>query len=649
MEKRKMVWKCVKILAKGTKIFLHMLMPVLSFLLFEWVAGNLFHLSRPFLVLGILWTAVFYLAAFGIFGNTRFSLPLVSLFFYGLSVAETFVMEFRQNPIMLWDIFSLPTALSVAQNYRFTFSMEMKTAGMILLNVNYLFLFFPLRARGLKQRLAAGIGSFGLSAAYISVFFRRIIPAWALVINMWAMQESFDTYGYILATAVSAQYLVKKPPHGYSYAHLQELAEKIENGTYFAGETAGGNDAEEEAENDFEKEAEARGFFSGSQENSEGEGICPVNLICIMNESLADLHVVGEFTTNKDYFPFIHGLTENTVKGSLCVPVFGAMTSNTEFEFLTGDSMALFPVNTSAYQFYVRPDTKSLVSTLKAQGYRAVAMHPYPPENWNRDKCYANMGFDAFLSWDDFMGSEVLRYYVSDRGNYRKIIEEVEKKEAPSDKLFIFNVTMQNHGGYDEVNESFPHEIYLTGENRGKFPKADQYLSLMLESDRAFQELTEYFSQVEEPTMLVMFGDHQPGIEEEFYESIAEKPGGEVSDEEHLNRYQTPFIIWTNYSQPSQDLGKLGAVCLSSYVLDCANLSMSPFQRFLGKMSEKLPVIHPIGCYGRDGTYYTWEEARSASCPFSPMLLDYEGMVYNHSLDVQKAETLFSVLSTPSQ
>lgn len=604
----------MKILAKGTKIFLHMFMPVLSFLLFEWVTGNLFHLSRPFLVLGILWTAVFYLAAFGIFGNTRFSLPLVSLFFYSLSVAETFVMEFRQNPIMLWDIFSLPTALSVAQNYHFSFSMEMKTAGMVLLNINYLFLFFPLRARGLKQRLAAGIGSFGLLAAYVSVFFRQIVPAWALVINMWAMQESYDTYGYILATAVSAQYLVKKPPRGYSHAHLQELAEKIENGTYFAGESI-----------------------------SENKGIRPVNLICIMNESLADLRVAGEFTTNKDYFPFLHGLTENTVKGSLCVPVFGAMTSNTEFEFLTGDSMALFPVNTTAYQFYVRPDTKSLVSTLKAQGYRAVAMHPYPPENWNRDKCYASMGFDAFLSWDDFLGSEVLRYYVSDRGNYQKIIEEVEKKESPSDKLFIFNVTMQNHGGYDEVNESFPHEIYLTGENRGKFPKTDQYLSLMLESDRAFQELTEYFSRVDEPTMLVMFGDHQPGIEEEFYNHIAGRHSGEIPDEEHLIWYQTPLVIWTNYSQPSQDLGKLGAVYLSSYVLERANLSMSPFQRFLGRMSKKLPVIHPIGCYGQDGAYYTWEEARSASCPFSTLVQDYEGMVYNHSLDVQKAEALFSL------
>lgn len=611
----KKVGKFVRILAKGTGIGLHMLMPVLSFLLFEYVTGNLSHISRPFAVLGILWTAVVYLTAFGVLGTTCLSLPLVSLLFYALSVAETFVMEFRQNPIMLWDVFSLPTALSVAQNYEFTFSMEMKIAGMILVNVNYLFLFFPVRARGWKQRLGAGIGSFGLSAAYVSVFFRKIIPAWALVLNMWAIQESFDAYGYILATAVSMQYLVKKPPRGYSHAHLQELAEEIESGAYFAG----------------------------GEEESPAEGISPVNLICIMNESLADLRVAGEFTTNRDYFPFIHSLAENTVKGSLCVPVFGAMTSNTEFEFLTGDSMALFPANTTAYQFYVHPETRSLVSTLKDQGYRAVAMHPYPPENWNRDKCYAYMGFDAFLSWDDFWGSEILRYYVSDRGNYRKIIEQVEEKENPSDKLFIFNVTMQNHGGYDEVNESFPHEVYLTGENREKFPKADQYLSLMLESDRAFEELTEYFSQVDEPTMLVMFGDHQPGIEEEFYDAIAPKNSGEMAASEHLIWYQTPFVIWTNYAQPSQDLGRLGAVYLSSYVLKRANLRMSPYQRFLGQMSESLPVIHPIGCCGQDGLYYSWEEARSASCPFQQIVLDYEGMAYNHSLDAQKVEALFSL------
>lgn len=622
----KKVWKYGKLLLKGIGICLHMLMPVLSYLLFEYVTGNLSHIAQPYAVFSILWVAVIYLAAFGFFGNTRLSAPLVAAVLYILSVAETFVMEFRGNPIMVWDILSLRTALTVADNYVFIPSFEMKAAGMILLNVHYLLLvFFPIQAKGWKMRLGAGIGSFGLCAAYILVFFQQIIPAWSLGLNMWAMQASFDDYGYILATAVSLQYTIKKPPSGYSHARLRDLAEEIAAGEYFGTETA-----EEEETADM-------------QGDDGEERIQPVNIICIMNESLSDLQVAGAFTTNKDYFPFIHSLTENTVKGSLCVPVFGAMTSNSEFEFLTGDSMALFPANTIAYQFYVQPGTKSLVSTLKDQGYRAVAMHPYPPENWNRDKCYDHMGFDTFLSWDDYAECWFLRYYISDSSNYDKIIEQVENKEDADDKLFIFNVTMQNHGGYDEVNESFPHEIYLTGENRGKYPKTDQYLSLMLESDRAFQKLTEYFDQSEEPTMIVMFGDHQPSVEDEFYDAIAGRPSGEVPAPEHLMWYQTPFLIWTNYSQPSQDVGKLGAVYLSSYLLDRANLRMTPYQQFLLQLSESLPVLHPIGCYGQDGTYYSWSEAQSPSCPFQQLVLDYESIAYNHSLDSQKVEALFTL------
>ena len=69
------------------------------------------------------------------------------------------------------------------------------------------------------------------------------------------------------------------------------------------------------------------------------------------------------------------------------MPVFGSMTSNSEFEFLTGDSVAMLPSNSIAYQFNVKPDARTMVSTMKDQGYRTVAMHPYPGENWNRNAC----------------------------------------------------------------------------------------------------------------------------------------------------------------------------------------------------------------------------------------------------------------------
>lgn len=44
----------------------------------------------------------------------------------------------------------------------------------------------------------------------------------------------------------------------------------------------------------------------------------------------------------------------------------------------------------------------------------------------------------------------------------------------------------------------------------GKYPKVDQYLSLIKKSDTALQELIEYYSQVDEPTIICIFGDHQP-------------------------------------------------------------------------------------------------------------------------------------------
>lgn len=607
--------KIGKIVNMGIGAVLFFLMPVVSYLLFESVTGNLGQVSRPAAVWNILWMLVLYLLAFGVCGSNRVAAPIVSVGLYVLSLAEAFVVEFRGNPIMPWDIFAFGTAMSVAENYSFALSEEMRQAGTVVAAVNLLLLFFPVRVKGWKKRLAAAAVSAGFCLGYGRVFYGSIVPGQGLQINMWAVESSYQNYGYVLATALSLQYTVRKPPYGYSHARLEQLQRQTEDAEDGAGKGRG---------------------------DSEG-GIQPVNIICIMNESLADLSVAGEFTTNRDYFSFLHHLTENTVKGSLCVPVFGAMTSNTEFEFLTGDSMAMFPANTTAYQFYVHPGMNSLVSTLKAQGYTTVAMHPYPPENWNRDKCYASFGFDKFLSWDDFQGTEVLRNYVSDRGNYGKIIEQVEDKTNPEDRLFVFNVTMQNHGGYEGEYENFVQEIYLTGKYRGKYPKADHYLSLMKKSDEAFGELVDYFRDCPQPTMLVLFGDHQPGIEDEFYDEIAGKPSWEMEAPKHLIWYQTPFVIWTNYPQQEKDLGKLGTVFLSSHVLELANLRMSPYQKFLLGLSGALPVIHPIGCYAQDGTYYSWEEAESEQCPYRAMVLDYEAMAYNHSLDSHKAEGLFSV------
>ena len=611
--------------------------PVVSYFMFEYVTGNLDTVPYYMAVLNIGWIYVLYLALFAVTGRTRIAVPAASCVLYVISLAETFVVAFRSRPIMLWDVMAFRTAMTVSGNYEFFITRQMKTAFVLLLLMNVFLWFTPRRVRGWKLRLAVGGGIAASIVGYGAWFFAVLVPSWGLGINMWAINGTYQEYGYVLSTAVSLQYVVKKPPQGYSNARLKEIYNRLEESIYAE---AGNGQAYPEKSRAYPENPE--------NPPEDGQPVTPVNLICIMNESLAELKTAGDFTTNTEYFPFMDSLEENTVRGSLCVPVFGSMTSNTEFEFLTGDSMALLPANSIAYQFNVKPGTYSMVSTLKDQGYYSVAMHPYPGENWNRVECYQNMGFDAFLDQEFYEGSQELRNYVSDEADYQKLIQVVEAKENPEDKLFIFNVTMQNHGGYEGTYDNFEQEVWLTGEYEGKYPKTDQYLSLMKRSDQAFQYLVEYFSRIDEPTMIVMFGDHQPSVEDEFYDDIAGMPSSEVPAQEHLMWYETPFIIWTNYSMPSEDMGRLGAVYLSSEVLWRANLEMTPYNRFLLAMKEDLPVVHFLGCYDREGTYYYWAKAESERCPYQDTVLDYEALVYNHSLDRKKFKELFVIDSENS-
>lgn len=589
--------------------------PCISYVLFEYVTGNLSTIPTHMALLNIGWIYIFYLLIYAITGSSRITIPVVSIFLFLLSVAEAFVVSFRSRPIMIWDVLALQTALTVSENYIFTVTYEMMTAGLVLLHILLAALLFPRRIRGRKFRLAFAGTSAGVIAGFTVWFFSFLMPSWQLGINMWEVSETYTEYGYILSTAVSCQYVVKKKPSGYSTAQMKRIYDS------FRGDTVD--------------------LVSGADVSLGDEATTPVNIICIMNESLSDLKTAGFFETNQEYFPFLNSLTENTIKGSLAVPVFGSMTCNSEFEFLTGDSMALLPANSSAYQLYVKPEAYSLVSTLKEQGFRAVAMHPFIRENWNRDTCYENMGFDDFIDYDGYENTEILRNYISDQADYEKLIEQVENKDNPSDRLFLFNVTMQNHGGYEGTYDNFNQEIWLTGPLKGKYPRTDQYLSLMKRSDEALEYLIRYFEAIDEPTMIVMFGDHQPGVEDEFYDEIAGIASSDVPAADRLMWYETPFLIWTNYTSTSEDKGRMSAVYLAAELLQQSGLEMTPYHEFLLSMEEVLPVVHPLGCYDTDGTYYSWDEAMSADFPYRDVISDYEYLVYNHSFDSKKYKDMY--------
>ena len=124
------------------------------------------------------------------------------------------------------------------------------------------------------------------------------------------------------------------------------------------------------------------------------DSVTPVNIIAIMNESWFDYLSVGDPQTSESYMPFLDSLTENIIKGHTLTCTKGGGTAKTEYEFLTGNSCKRFP-GMVPYVSYFTHSQYSLVTTLKDQGYQAIAMHPNKATNWKRSTAYRFLDFDC--------------------------------------------------------------------------------------------------------------------------------------------------------------------------------------------------------------------------------------------------------------
>jgi hypothetical protein len=161
--------------------------------------------------------------------------------------------------------------------------------------------------------------------------------------------------------------------------------------------------------------------------------------------------------------------------------------------------------------------------------------------------------------------------------------------------------------------------------------QAEQYLSLVKKTDEAFKQLTEYFSKVDEPTIIVMFGDHQPSVESSFYDGLLSQDGGKVTRETLMKKYEVPFIIWTNYKIKSTTIDKMSANYLGAYVMKEAGLKLSPYQQFLLRLYEDLPVLTAMGTIDKDGNYYASPE----DSPYKDMVNEYQILQYNNLIDTK--------------
>lgn len=530
-------------------------------------------------------------------GSIRFSVIICAVVIAVFGIANCFVISFRGMALSAADLFSVKTAMTVASEYTYELDWYMLMEILFTLAICSV----SLKLHGGRMARPQIRGLIFAVCAVLGIGYYQIccktdfLQKHDIRSEGFTHQLRYKQFDMIFTTLCTAFYLSVDKPEGYSVQKVEELAAPYVTVA----------DAEEPA------------------------GRTP-HLIVIMNESFADYTDIGKgLSLSDECMPFIRNLKENTVKGTVYASIFGANTPNSEYEFLTGNTMGFLPESSVGFHLFVRGNMPSIASQLKADGYHTMAIHPYRRANYKRHQVYPQIGFDAYYSREHFTNPEYVRNYISDQTVAQRIISEFHANQNTGAPFFCYNVTVQNHGGYNPASAKGVDDAVKVLDNGIDREKMELYLNLVRASDEMFGGLVKYFEQQEEPVAILMFGDHQPNLGEELYEYLLGKPESECSPEELMEKYKVPFVLWTNFDIEEEVIEKTSLNYLSSIMAEKLGLSMTGYQNYLLEMSREIPVINAGGYWDKDGNFY---ELSDETSPYYSKINEYNILEYNYIL-----------------
>lgn len=269
---------------------------------------------------------------------------------------------------------------------------------------------------------------------------------------------------------------------------------------------------------------------------SDTEGAADTNLIFLQLESFFDPETVESLKISEDPIPYFHELQKKYSSGMLKVPVVGAGTVNTEFEAITGMSLAYFGAGEYPYKTVLKKETvESIPFDLKRVGYSTHAIHNNEASFYGRNTVYPNLGFDTFTS-EEYMPdiTDVTETgWVKDHILTAEILKALNSTDGAD---YVYTVSVQGHGDYPTEPVISDPEITVTGAEKKEQNNYswEYYCEQIHEMDQFIRELTDALEDYDEPVVLVMYGDHLPTM------------GLKQSDVKGWNLYRTPYVIWDN-------------------------------------------------------------------------------------------------------
>ncbi len=569
-----------------------------------------FSVSKPFVfpthaLLEALLMALVYCALYFLAQRHAAGCAIGVAAFAFLGIAQYFIKRFKNAAILPTDLLAIGTAAAVSNEYVFVLD-ERAIFGLSCasLAIGALSLF---RAPGRKQvgtklqavatNLACGAASLGLLGALVLV--PNYMTNFGVQMQYWYTMDYYQLQGFLPTFIAVLQDMDIHKPEGYTDEKASSLLHAYAESYRRASESDDGT-------------------LSVASQFAEQKP----SIVVVMNESFSDLSVFDGMHagyTGPQFF--LHGLDNALSRGSLYVSVHGGGTCNSEFEFLTGNSMQFIGTQKYPYSVYDLSRVDALAAEFKALGYRTTALHPNYPTNWNRDELYPQMGFDQFLSIDDFGGipdcsvdkvtpndphCEVFHSGVSDKATYDRALQLLDEDETPQ---LIFDVTMANHGSYDQNNIDAAYvSHYVPSDYAGEVTPSqlNEYLACIKRSDEDLREFVDKLRELERPIVLVFFGDHQPKLTTSYLKAwYSNDPV-----EEYVRKlYSACYLVWANYdiasNRQANTVHDTSVDLLASQILDTIGAPVSDYQAALLEIQKQIPSLSASGYQGADGTWYT--------------------------------------------
>lgn len=520
------------------RLLILMLFSLILTFLTEWVVRGVFSdaigwigsYPAPFFFTSIFFFFIMFFL-FTLMRRIDFPILILGVVDLGLSTACYFKSSYRSEPLYPWDLGIISEAADISSEMDLTPTVAIIVSFSILILVFALLLILhiilfkkniiPKAPKTKKRRINVGIQavtSLAVLTCYLVFVLNNsaVMDFFGITESAFRQAAACRRNGFVQSFVMNTKYILPEKPADYSPQSVSKAISEIK------------------------------------KDETDSEKIKP-NIIYLMSESYADISLCENVIYHDDIFVATDYLKNHYVSGTLLGAQFGGGTCNSEFEVLTGFSMANLPAGSTPYQQYFNSETVSYPRFLKELGYNTVAIHSYGKQFWNRDIAYPNMGFDKFISEEDFIDPLRRRGLIKDDELVKMIISEYEANLETGKPFFNFSVSMQNHGAFTDGQYLADYRTslscpQLSSEQEGILIT---YATGIRDANIALDKLISYFSEVEEPTIICMFGDHlgSLGGNDEIYMKSGYMGDPEGSATDMAKKYTTPFFIWDNFSE----------------------------------------------------------------------------------------------------